>query len=96
MNGGRLTIVSEVAGATRRPTRELALRRNFLVAALSDRVLIPYAAPGGAAETVARAVLRWGMPLWTFRDEDNAAMLGPGAIVLERRNAKADPRRDGS
>jgi hypothetical protein len=96
MNEGRLTILSGVAGATRRPTRELALSRNFLVAALSDRVLIPYATPGGAAETVARTVRRWGMPLWTFRDEDNAALLGLGAVVLERCNMKAETRRDGT
>lgn len=84
----RLTIVSGVGGARRRPTRELALKRNFLVAALSDRVLIPYATPGGVAETVARAAVQWGLPLWTFRDEDNAALLGLGAVAVERRNVK--------
>ena len=85
MDEGRLTIVSGVGGPTRRPTRELALRRNLLVAALSDRVLIPCATPGGAAETVARAAVDRGIPLWTFRDEDNAYLLGLGAVALEGR-----------
>ncbi len=88
MEEGRLMIVSGIGGSTRRPTRELALRRNLLVAALSDRVLIPCATPGGAAERVARAAVQRGMPLWTFRDEDNAALLGLGAVAVERRNVK--------
>ena len=86
MDAGRLTIVSGVGGGTRRPTRDLALKRNLLVAALSDRVLIPYATPGGVAETVARAAVQRGVPLVTFRDEDNASLLGLGAVALEARN----------
>lgn len=80
MEEGRLTIVSGVGGRTRRPTRELALKRNLLVVALSDRVLIPYATRGGGAEQVARAVVESGKPLWTFKDEDNERLFEAGAL----------------
>jgi hypothetical protein len=82
---GRMTIVSGIGGRTRRPTRELAFRRNLLVAALSDRVLIPYAAPGGSAERVARAVIESRKPLYTFKDEDNLRLLSAGALPVPDR-----------
>ncbi len=94
MDEGRLTIVSGVGGATRRPTRELALRRNLLVAALADGVLIPYATPGGAAEAVARAVVQWSKPLWTFKDEANAGLFVVGAKEVGRRSYNGRPRND--
>jgi hypothetical protein len=82
---GRMAIVSGIEGRTRRPTRELAFRRNLLVAALSDRVLIPYATPGGGAEQVALAVAGWGKTVWTFHDEDNRKLMDAGALPLPGR-----------
>jgi hypothetical protein len=85
VEAGRLTIVSGVGGTTRRPTRELALKRNLLVAAIADSVLIPCARPGGMAEAVALTAAGWGKPLLTFEDEDNAGLRALGAeIVLIR------------
>jgi hypothetical protein len=84
MEEGRLTIVSCIGGAARRPTRELALRRNLLVVALADIVLVPCATPGGVAEEAARFAVGCGKRLWTFEDEDNATLFDMGATPAGR------------
>jgi hypothetical protein len=88
MDGGRLLIVSGISGPTRRTTRELALKRNLLVAAMSDRVLVPFASAGGVAETVARTAAGWGIPVLTLEDEENSRLVEMGArAALSLRDA---------
>ncbi len=59
---GRLLILSPFEKRPRRPTTESARQRNELVAALSDEILIIYAAPGGQIEQVSELVDRWRIP----------------------------------
>ena len=58
---GRLLLVSRFEKA-RRADKNTARRRNELVAALSDEVLIIHAEPGGRIEHITMLVDRWSIP----------------------------------
>lgn len=64
---GRLLFLSPFIGQPRRVTRESALRRNELVAALADEACIAYAAPGGYTERVVEWLKSWRVPLLSER-----------------------------
>jgi hypothetical protein len=63
---GRLALASLFEPRCRRVTRALAFERNRFVAALSDILLVPYAAPGGSAERLVRQALVWNKGVWMF------------------------------
>jgi predicted Rossmann fold nucleotide-binding protein DprA/Smf involved in DNA uptake len=67
---GRLLVLSTFADRHRRATARLAAERNRFVAALAERVLIAYAAPGGTLTALAEEVRGWGKPV--------CALDGPG------------------
>ena len=62
LESGRLVIVSRFEQSPRRADTSTARRRNELVAALSDQILIVYAEPGGAVERISELVDRWHIP----------------------------------
>ena len=62
LEAGRLLIVSRFEQSPRRADTSTARRRNELVAALSDQILIVYAEPGGAVERISELVDRWRIP----------------------------------
>jgi predicted Rossmann fold nucleotide-binding protein DprA/Smf involved in DNA uptake len=62
LDGGRLLIVSRFEQSPRRADSGTARRRNELVAALSDEVLIIHAEPGGGIERISRLVDQWNIP----------------------------------
>ncbi len=76
---GRLLILSPFAESIRRTTAPRAVRRNNLVAALADVVLVPHAAPGGKTWTTVRAALERRQPVFTFHVEANKTMREIGA-----------------
>ena len=80
--GGRLLLVSPFEGKEKRVTAELAARRNRFVAALAERVFISYAEPGGRMEALAREVVGWRKPLFTFGGAENEALLRLGARAV--------------
>lgn len=87
---GRLAIISGFAPTQRRATRSFAMARNRLVAALAERVFIAHADPGGTLFLLAKEVMEWGVPVYTFDDPRNtdllllgARPLAPGALPLE-------------
>jgi predicted Rossmann fold nucleotide-binding protein DprA/Smf involved in DNA uptake len=61
LDSGRLLLLSSFE-KPRRADKESARKRNELVAALADEVLIIHAAPGGHVEELTRLVDRWGIP----------------------------------
>jgi len=68
VEAGRLLLISPFEKRPRRPTKESSHRRNELVAALADEVLIIHVTPGGQIEEIAKLVDRWGVPksnLWS-------------------------------
>lgn len=79
---GRLLVLSPFEKKHRRVTAARAERRNELVAALADRVFVPYAEPGGKTEALCRKIVSWGKPLLTFDTEHNTNLLSMGAEAL--------------
>ena len=61
IDSGRLLLLSRFE-RSRRADKETARRRNELVAALADEVLIVHAEPGGAVERISRLIDRWNLP----------------------------------
>ena len=59
-----------------------ALARNLLVAALAAEVLIPYAAPGGKTEALARTIVAWGKRLVTVESADDTHLAAIGAKTV--------------
>jgi hypothetical protein len=79
LEAGRLLLVSRFEGRLRRPTARLAEQRNLLVAALAERTLIAHAAPGSRTYRLARQLIEWGRPVFTWEDPANAELVRLGA-----------------
>lgn len=77
----RLLLLSPFGERARRVTAELAAERNRFVAAISDEVLIPYAAPGSKTETLALDLLKSGKRVYTFSDRPGP-LLDAGARLV--------------
>jgi hypothetical protein len=58
------------AGSHRRQSARLAERRNEMVAALADQILLLHASPGGSTELVVRAATQSGKRLLTTALDD--------------------------
>lgn len=80
---GRLTIVSPFAEGVRRATRETAMERNRVAAALAETVLIAHAHEGSATWQLTHETLAWGKRVVTLNHPANAALLALGAKSLE-------------
>ena len=59
---GRVLFLSPFVRQPKRITRESAIRRNDVVAALADDVYIAHVSPAGEAARLARMVAAWGLP----------------------------------
>ena len=59
LDDGRLLLFSPMAKRPRRPDRSDARRRNEIVAALADEILIVHAEPGGSIERIGGLAARW-------------------------------------
>ncbi|MGC2744668.1 MAG: DNA-processing protein DprA [Candidatus Angelobacter sp.] len=92
IEAGRLLLLSPFGDKKMRVTVELAVERNRFVAAISDEVLIPYAAPGSKTEALALDLLVFGKRVCTFNDRpsplaDAGALVGPSGshVIAPRR-----------
>ena len=65
IEGGHLLLLSRFE-KSRRADKETARRRNELVAALSDEVVIIHAEPGGSVERISQLIDRWNIPRRPF------------------------------
>ena len=65
---GRILFLSPFSEAPRRITRDSALRRNEVVAALADEVYIPHITPGGQTAHLVEMLNRWKVPVISVRD----------------------------
>lgn len=61
-DAGRLLFLSPFIASPRRVTRDTALRRNEMVAALADQVFIAHIASGSRTAHMADMLKRWGVP----------------------------------
>jgi len=58
---GRILFLYPFIKQPKRVTKDSALRRNEVVAALADEVFIAHVTPGGQTERTARMLKRWGV-----------------------------------
>ena len=80
---GRLLILSPFGRSQHRPTAALAAQRNDLVAALATDIFIPYAAPGGKTESLARQHATAGKVILTLDSPANANLRALGARAVK-------------
>ena len=80
---GRLLFLSPFGPKTRRATTETAVSRNELVAALADRVFVPYASGASKTEALCRKVLEWGKLLLTFDSKETQLLIALGALPCD-------------
>jgi predicted Rossmann fold nucleotide-binding protein DprA/Smf involved in DNA uptake len=79
---GRLLLLSPFSERDKRVTAELAAERNRFVAAISDILLIPYAAQGGKTEALALELLSRGKRVYTFQRGGHVKLISNGAITV--------------
>ena len=79
----RLLILSPFASFQRRATVALATQRNHFVTALATEFLIPYAAPGGMTESLAKKQAATKKVIRTVESPTNANLLALGARIVK-------------
>jgi predicted Rossmann fold nucleotide-binding protein DprA/Smf involved in DNA uptake len=60
---GRLLFLSVFFEQPVRVTRESAIRRNEIIAALADEAFVAYIRPGGDAERITQLLTQWSVPI---------------------------------
>ena len=85
---GRLLFLSPFPEKERRVTKKNAVYRNRFVAALSDKVFVPHASPGGKVETLCREMISWNKPLYTLDDPSNANLIEMGAAPIRPKDVE--------
>lgn len=83
LDDGKLLFLSPFPQKQNRVSAKRAEFRNRLVAALADRVLVPYAEPGRKTEQLCREIAESGKPLYTFETKHNESLLSLGARPFE-------------
>jgi hypothetical protein len=83
---GRLLVISPFDETQKRVSRDLAHERNRFVLALSDVLLVPFAAPGGKTEKIVREALGCQKPVWSFgvQEGEDLFALGVRATTARR------------
>jgi predicted Rossmann fold nucleotide-binding protein DprA/Smf involved in DNA uptake len=76
---GRLLYLSPFSEKVRRATVDAAQFRNRFVAALADKILVPYAAPGSKTLELCRLLLSWNKSVYTLANHANAPLIDLGA-----------------
>jgi predicted Rossmann fold nucleotide-binding protein DprA/Smf involved in DNA uptake len=84
---GRLLYVSPFSDKLCRATIETALFRNRFVAALAERIIVPYAAPNSKTFELCLLITSWGRAVYTLTDEANGALLKIGAQPVDTSGA---------
>jgi predicted Rossmann fold nucleotide-binding protein DprA/Smf involved in DNA uptake len=79
LDQGRLLLLSPFPDKLRRATVQTSLYRNRFVAALADRIFVPYAAPSGKTEQLCSDFLARGKRLYTLESEATRHLIEAGA-----------------
>lgn len=77
LEAGRLLLLSPFPETVRRTTTKTAVRRNRVVAALADEVLVAHAHPGSKTARLAAEAAGWGKRVWTLWHPDNVLLDAP-------------------
>jgi len=76
---GRLLVLSPLDPRYRRPTAELAERRNQFVAQVAHSILVLYAAPASKTEALCLDLLKEGKPVHVLKEDANPKLMAGGA-----------------
>jgi hypothetical protein len=87
---GRLLILSPFPDQVRRPTLATAEVRNRVVAALSSRLMVLHASPGGRLARLAAEGLEWGIPVACLDHPSNEDVRVLGARPILPRGGATD------
>lgn len=79
---GRLLLLSFFGDSIRRPTANIAAKRNAHIAALASRLLIAHAEKGGKTEKLCKDALAQGKPVFAVDSPDNAHLIELGALPI--------------
>ena len=82
MAEGRLLILSFFDDSIRRPTADLAVKRNAHIAALADRILIAHAEKGGKTEALCKEALTQRKSVFAIESPDNAHLVELGVVPV--------------
>ena len=82
---GRLLYLSPFSDKLRRATVDAAQFRNRFVAALAEKIVVPYAAPESKTFELCRLLKSWGRSLYTLANDGNAALIDLGAQLIDDR-----------
>ena len=80
---GRLLILSFFDDSIRRPTVNLAVKRNAYIAALADRILIAHAEKSGKTEALCKEALADGKSVFAIDSLDNAHLVELGVVPVK-------------
>ena len=80
---GRLLILSFFGDSIRRPTADIAAKRNAHVAALAHSLLVAHAEKCGKTEKLCKDALAQGKPVFALDSPDNAHLLKLGAWPVQ-------------
>ena len=80
---GRLLILSFFDDNIRRPTADIAAKRNAYVAALAHRLLVAHAEKGGKTEKLCKDALAQDKPVFVQDSSHNAHLLQLGAVPVQ-------------
>ena len=89
LDEGRLLLLSFFDANIRRPTANIAARRNAYVAALADRLLIAHAEKGGKIETLCQEALTHEKPVFALDSPDNAHLVELGVVPVRAEDLSA-------
>jgi predicted Rossmann fold nucleotide-binding protein DprA/Smf involved in DNA uptake len=79
LDQSRLLLLSPFPAKLRRATVQTSLYRNRFVAALADRIFVPYAAPSSKTEQLCADFLSRGKRLYTLESDANLHLIAAGA-----------------
>jgi len=78
LDSGRLLILSPFS-QKKRPSTDMAVYRNRVVAALADEIFFAFAEPGGKLQKLCKELLEWGKPVYAFSGRPNKDLIVMGA-----------------
>ena len=79
----RLLLLSFFDDNIRRPTADIAAKRNAYVAALADHLLVAHAEKGGKTERICRDALGQNKPVFTLDSTENSHLMELGALPVQ-------------
>lgn len=83
LDQNRLLLLSPFAAKQRRATVHTSLYRNQFVAALANRIFVPYAASSSKTFELCRNLVSCGKPLFMLTNKANAPLVSLGARPLD-------------